>query len=80
MTNLRLLLFFNFPIDTSGEYIFVNKEESRFWLSLFLKNFLSISATKKDEDDLLFFVRKKPTKFFQQFEVCNHKHLTSRTN
>jgi len=55
----------------SNEYIFVNKEENRFWLSLFLKNFLSLSATSQkssDEDDLIFFVRKKPTKFFQQYE------------
>lgn len=70
----------NAPIssETPDEYILVNKEESRFWLSLFLKNFLSLNASRKDhdEDDLLFFIRKKPTKLFQQYEVisvkCSH--------
>ena len=51
-------------------------------MSLFLKNFLSLSASKKDhdEDDLLFFIRKKPTKIFQQYEVISIKQILGDRN
>ena len=63
----QIILFY---LETSNEFIFVNKEESRFWLSLFIKNFLAVNSRRgEDEDDLLFFIRKKPTKFLQQYEV-----------